>query len=56
MKNNIMDEENIKSPLKVIFVLYVGKNTDNEYIYHLLITIDSEKTCYSIKYLALFLD
>ncbi len=33
-----------KSPLKVIYVQYVGKNADDEYIYNFLITIDSEKT------------
>lgn len=31
-------------PLKVIYVLHVGKNVDGENIYHLLITQDSEKT------------
>ena len=41
-EENNMDE--IKSPLKVIYVLYIGKNTDNDNIYHLLITTDSEKT------------
>ena len=30
--------------LMVIYVLYVGKNTDDEYIYHLLISNDKEKT------------
>lgn len=39
-ENNMND---IKSPLKVVYVLYVGKNSDNEHIYHFLITIDSEK-------------
>lgn len=44
-ENDFFQNENdMKSPLKVIYVLYVGKNTDNEYIYHFLITIDSEKT------------
>ncbi len=40
-KNNL---DEVKSPLKVIYVAYIGKNTDNDNIYHLLITIDSEKT------------
>jgi hypothetical protein len=42
-ENNMTNDE-VKSPLKVIYVLYVGKNSDNENIYHLLITIDSELT------------
>ena len=37
----MIDENNT---LMVIYVLYVGKNTDNEYIYHLLISNDKEKT------------
>ena len=37
-----MIDENL--PLMVIYVLYVGKNTDNDYIYHLLISNDKEKT------------
>jgi hypothetical protein len=28
----------------VIYILYIGKNSDNEYIYHLLISDDKEKT------------
>ena len=39
--DNMIDENNT---LMVIYVLYVGKNTDNEYIYHLLISNDKEKT------------
>lgn len=31
-EDNMIDENNT---LMVIYVLYVGKNTDNEYIYHL---------------------
>ena len=38
------NNNDIKSPLKVIYVLYVGKNTDNDYIYHLLISTDTENT------------
>ena len=37
----MIDENNT---LMVIYVLYVGKNTDDEYIYHLLISNDKEKT------------
>lgn len=40
-EDNMIDENNT---LMVIYVLYVGKNTDNEYIYHLLISNDKEKT------------
>jgi hypothetical protein len=42
----ILNEENnlneLKSSLKVIYVSYIGKNTDNDNIYHFLITTDSE--------------
>lgn len=41
-KDNNLTE--INSPLKVIYILYIGKNTDNDNIYHFLITTDSEKT------------
>lgn len=41
-ENNICDDT--KPTLKVIYVLYVGKNSDEENIYHFLITTDSEKT------------
>lgn len=40
-ENNLIDEN---SPLMVIYILYIGKNTDNDYIYHLLISDDKEKT------------
>lgn len=40
-EDNMIDEN---LPLMVIYVLYVGKNTDNDYIYHLLISNDKEKT------------
>ena len=40
-ENNMIDEN---TPLMVIYVLYVGKNTDYEHIYHLLISNDKEKT------------
>ena len=40
-EDNMIDENNT---LMFIYVLYVGKNTDNEYIYHLLISNDKEKT------------
>ena len=40
-EDNMIDENNT---LMVIYVLYVGKNTDDEYIYHLLISNDKEKT------------
>lgn len=40
-ENNMTD---IKSPLKVIYILYVGKNSDNDNIYHFLISTDSERT------------
>ena len=44
-ENNFLQNENeIKSPLKVVYILYVGKNTDTDNIYHFLITTDSEKT------------
>lgn len=37
-------EDEVKSPLKVIYVLYVGKNIDNDNIYHFLINVDTEDT------------
>ena len=40
-EDNMIDENNT---LMVIYVLYVGKKTDDEYIYHLLISNDKEKT------------
>ena len=40
-EDNMIDENNT---LMVIYVLYVGKNTDEENIYHLLISNDKEKT------------
>lgn len=40
-ETNMIDED---MPLMVIYVLYVGKNSDNEHIYHLLISNDREKT------------
>lgn len=40
-EDNMIDEKN---PLMVIYILYVGKNTDNDHIYHLLISNDKEKT------------
>lgn len=40
-EDNMIDENNT---LMVIYVLYVGKNTDDENIYHLLISNDKEKT------------
>lgn len=40
-ENNMTD---IDSPLKVIYILYVGKNSENDNIYHFLISTDSEKT------------
>lgn len=39
---NENNEENL--PLKVIYVLYIGRNVDDDNIYHLLITTDEEKT------------
>lgn len=39
-EDNMIDENNT---LMVIYVLYVGKNTDNEYIYHLLISMIKKK-------------
>ncbi len=39
-----LNEEVKLDELKVIYVLYVGKNAENDNIYHLLITDDSEKT------------
>lgn len=42
--NFIENEEEIKSPLKVIYITHVGKNTDNDNIYHFLITTNSEET------------
>ena len=39
--NNMTDAV---SPLKIIYVIYVGKNIDNENIYHFLISVDSDKT------------
>lgn len=45
IKNNCLQDENEKiQHLKVVYVLHVGKNVDNENIYHLLISEDSEKT------------
>ncbi len=45
IKNNCLQDENEKiQHLKVVYVLYVGKNVDSENIYHLLISEDSEKT------------
>jgi len=41
-KETNMIESN--SPLKVIYILYIGKNSDNDNIYHFLISDDSEKT------------
>ncbi len=40
-EDNMIDEN---LPLMVIYILYVGKNSDNEHIYHLLISNDKEKT------------
>ena len=43
----LKEEDNLNNenlPLMVIFVSYVGKNTDNDHIYHLLISNDKEKT------------
>lgn len=40
-EDNLINE---KIPLMVIYILYIGKNSDNEYIYHLLISDDKEKT------------
>lgn len=37
-----LNNENM--PLMVIYVLYVGKNSDNDNIYHLLISNDKERT------------
>lgn len=39
-----LNEEAKLDELKVIYVLYIGKNAENDNIYHLLITDDSEKT------------
>lgn len=39
-----LSKNNERIELKIIYVLYVGKNTDNENIYHFLISEDSEKT------------
>lgn len=39
-----LNEEVKLDELKVIYVLYIGKNAENDNIYHLLITDDSEKT------------
>ena len=41
-ENNTIDMQT--EPLKVIYIVYVGKNTDNDNIYHFLISEDSEKT------------
>ena len=38
------EENNNSNELKVIYILYVGKNSDNENIYHFLISEDSENT------------
>lgn len=40
----LQDVNEIKSPLKVVYVAFVGRNVDNDNIYHLLITVDSERT------------
>jgi hypothetical protein len=40
-EDNLINEN---VPLMVIYILYIGKNSDNEYIYHLLISDDKEKT------------
>lgn len=42
-ENNFLQEGN-NSELKVIYVLHIGKNSDGENIYHLLISSDSDKT------------
>lgn len=41
--NFLQEEDNIKSPLKVVYIAQIGKNTDDEFIYHFLITVDSER-------------
>ena len=44
-ENNFLQNENeIKSPLKVVYILYVGKNTDNDNIYHFFFLLYSDKT------------
>ena len=43
-EENNMTNDDIKSPLKIIYILHVGKNSDNDNIYHFLITTDSEST------------
>ena len=40
-EDNLIEEN---PSLKVIYVLYIGKNSDYEYIYHLLLSDDNEKT------------
>lgn len=40
-EDNLIEEN---PPLMVIYVSYIGKNTDNERIYHLLISNDAERT------------
>ena len=40
-EDNLIEEN---TPLMVIYVSYIGKNTDNERIYHLLISNDAERT------------
>ena len=40
-ENNNTNEVNDKE-LKIIYVLYIGKNADNDNIYHFLISEDSE--------------
>lgn len=43
LPNENKDMDDVKSPLKVVYILYVGENSDNENIYHFLITIDSDR-------------
>ena len=40
-EDNLIEE---KLPLKVIYILCIGKNADNDYIYHMLISQDTEYT------------
>jgi hypothetical protein len=40
-ENNLIEEN---QPLMVIYILYIGKNSENEHIYHLLISDDKIKT------------
>lgn len=40
-ENNMIE---IRTPLKVIYIMHIGKNSDNDNIYHFLISDDSEKT------------